>query len=85
MKFAVLYVGSDETDVLMICDSESDAYEMVLSFAEEHLYELWYDENHNPEHNWEEIPPSEYYHMDDVAYDYFVVKAPYCPIFVEME
>ena len=84
VKFAVLYVGSDEADVLMICDSESDAYEMILSFAEEYLYELWYDENHNPEHDWE-IPPSEYYYIDDVAYDYFVIEVPYCPIFIEME
>lgn len=85
VKFAVLYFCSDETDVLMICDSESDAYEMVLSFAEEHIYENWYDENHNPRYPWGEIPISESLSLEDVIYDYFVVKAPYCPTFIEME
>ena len=85
MKFAVLYFGSDETDVLMICDSESDAYEMILSFVEEHIYELWFDENHNPSYNWGEIPPTEYPNYEDVIWDYFVIKTPYCPTFIEME
>lgn len=85
VKFVVLYVGSDETDALMICDSKSDAYEMALSFAEEYLYELWYNENHDPNYSWEEIPPSEYFYIDDMIYDFFVVEVPYCPTFIEME
>ena len=83
VKFAVIYFDSD--DVLMICDSESDAYEMVLSFAEEHIYENWYDENHNPRYSWGEIPISESLSLEDVIYDYSVIKVPYCPIFIEME
>ena len=78
--FAVLYSYCDDIDVLMICDSESDAYEMVLSFAEEHIYENWY-----VEYSWGEMPISESLDLEDVIYDYFVVKVPYCPIFMEME
>ena len=82
VKFAVLYFGSDETDVLMICDSESDAYEMALSFAEEHMYENWHEETqiygYSDIRDYK-IAEAEWY------YDYFVIKTPYCPTFIEME
>jgi len=78
--FAVLYSYCEDTDVLMICDSESDAYEMVLSFAEEQIYEDWYIE-----YFWKGMPISEALNLEDVIYNYFVVKVPYCPIFMEME
>ena len=82
VKFAVLYVGSDEADVLIICDSEPDAYEMALPFAQEQMYENWYDETQR--YGYSDIKD---YKIAEVEwyYDYFVVKAPYCPIFIEME
>ena len=84
--YSILFFGSDEADVLMTCESESDAYEMILSFVDEYIYELWFNENHNPSYGWEEeIPPTEYPNSKDLIWDYFVVKTPYCPTFIEME
>ena len=40
VKFVILYFGFDEVDVLMICDSESDAYEMALSHQIDYEYAL---------------------------------------------
>jgi hypothetical protein len=81
--YSILFFGSDEVEVLMTCESEADAYEMVLSFVDEYIYELWFDENHNPDHLWGEIPPTEYANLKSVFWDYFVIKNPYCPIFME--
>lgn len=82
--YSILFFGSDEADVLMTCESESDAYEMILSFVDEYIYELWFHENHS-DYVWGEIPPTEYPNREDIFWDYFVVKTPYCPIFIEME
>lgn len=41
-KYLVRNVDVMPWDLFCICSSESDAQEMVLSLAEEELYETWY-------------------------------------------
>lgn len=80
--FVVLYSGYDDIDALMCCESESDAYEMALSFAQEHMYKNWYEEIQrygDCDIKDYKIAEVEWY------YDYFILEVPYCPIFIEME
>lgn len=72
--FVVLYSDYDDIDVLMCCESESDAYEMVLSFAQERIYENWYGEIQL--HGYSDIDEEKWWY-----FDYFVLKVPY----IEME
>ena len=80
VKFVILYFGFDEVDVLMICDSESDAYEMALSFAQERMYENWYEETQI--YGYSDIKDYKIAE-DEWYYDYFVLEAPYYPNLVK--
>ena len=53
------YVIAREEDCLMICQTRADAEEMVLSLAEENVYENWYYDNYD---GWSEEykTPAEY-------------------------